>query len=43
MHLDIPTAIPVRIQSHKQATEQNNMTITDSQGYSLMFIHGIFL
>ena len=43
MNLDIPTAIPVRIQSHEQAIEHNNMTITDGQGYNLIFIHGIFL
>lgn len=32
MHLNIPTAIQVRLQSHEQA-----LTTTDSQGYNLIF------
>ena len=38
IHLTIPTAIPVRLQSHKQT-----LAITNSQGYNLIFIHGILL
>ena len=43
MHLEVSTAIPVRIQFHKQAIEQNNMTISDGREHNLIFIHGIFL
>ena len=42
LHLKVSTAIPVRIQFHKQAIEQKNMTITNGQGHNLIFTHGIF-
>lgn len=32
MHLPLPNVIPVRLQSHERATEQNNMTTTDGPG-----------
>ena len=37
MHLEVSTAIPVRIQFHKQAIEQNNMTISDGWEHNLIF------